>query len=340
VKDTPSKITIVVPFRNIQHEGHSVDVAFTTFLNSLKSVSDWVEEVILVNDHSTDASLVSVASFHMNNWKLLSLQNGSYGKKAALELGIQEAKTEYIWTLDSDVQLLNFDSIRFQEFQNNLKEDLIILPVVMKTGKRLLEIAQTSEWRYMQWLTKLSAQLKMPMMCNGANLIFKRLVFLQHIHAHCSVSSGDDLFLMSHVLKSKGQIGSCWKGFTDVEITPVNTIHEAINQRLRWAGKTTKLPFTRSSILHFIFAFFSALHIMAVVGIFIPSIQKISVFFLVMKISLEVIGVLRVFPNRMKAKEIIVLVPQMLLYPFFSLFIFITSLFFVPKWKGRRVSLK
>jgi hypothetical protein len=79
---------------------------------------------------------------------------------------------------------------------------------------------------------------------------------------------------------------------------------------------------------------------MAVIGIFLASIQKISIVFLVMKISLEVIGILGVFPNRMKGKEIIILVPQMLLYPFFSLFIFISSLFFVPKWKGRRVSLK
>ena len=340
MKDTPSKITIVVPFRNIHNDDHSVDPSFLNFLHSLELISNCVEEVILVNDHSTDDSKKHLSGCSIPNLRILNLQNEFKGKKAALELGIEEAKTEYIWTLDSDVQLLNFDSIRFQEFQNSLKEDLTILPVFMKTGKRLLEILQSNEWRYMQWLTKLSAKLKMPMMCNGANLIFKRSVFLQHIHAHCSVSSGDDLFLMSHVLKSKGQIGLCWKGFTDVEITPVKTIHEAINQRLRWAGKTTKLPFTRSATLHFIFAFFSALHAAAVIGIFFPSIQKMSVAFLLLKIILEVIGVLNVFPNRMKRKEIIVLVPQMLLYPFFSLFIFITSLFFVPKWKGRRVSLK
>jgi glycosyltransferase involved in cell wall biosynthesis len=340
VKDTSSKITIVVPFRNIHGDDHSVDPSFLNFLHSLELISNCVEEVILVNDHSTDASLISLASFQMNNWKLLSLQNESYGKKAALDLGIQEAKTEYIWTLDSDVQLVNFDSIGFQEFQYNLKRDLIILPVIMKTGKRLLDAAQFNEWRYMQWLTKLSAQLKMPMMCNGANLIFRRTVFLQHIHAHCSVSSGDDLFLMSHVLKSKGDIGLYWKGFVDVEINPVQSLNEAVDQRIRWAGKTTKLPFTRSTILHFFFTLFSALHAMALVGICIPSIQRVSLVFLLLKIGLEVIGVLCVFPNRMKGKEIIVLVPQMLVYPFFSLCIFISSLFFVPKWKGRRVSLK
>jgi glycosyltransferase involved in cell wall biosynthesis len=303
-------------------------------------VSECVEEVILVNDHSTDDSMEIADSFQIKNWKLLSLSNEKNGKKAALELGIQEAKTEYIWTLDSDVQLLNFDSIRFQEFQNNLKEDLVILPVIMKTGKRLIDIAQTNEWRYLQFLTYLSARLKTPMMCNGANLIFKRFAFLQHIHSHRAVSSGDDLFLMSQVSKSNGNIGLNWKGFVDVTITPVNTLKEVLAQRIRWAGKTVKLPVTKSTSLHFIFAFFSALHVIAVIGIFLPSIQKISIVFLVIKISLEVIGVLGVFPNRMKAKEIIVLVPQMLLYPFFSLFIFISSLFFVPKWKGRRVSLK
>jgi hypothetical protein len=192
----------------------------------------------------------------------------------------------------------------------------------------------------MQWLTKLSAQLKMPMMCNGANLIFRRSVFLQHIHAHRSVSSGDDLFLMSHVLKAKGDLGFYWKGFVDVEINPVQSLNEAVNQRIRWAGKTTKLPFTRSTILHFFFTLFSALHALALAGICIPSIQKVSLVFLLLKIGLEVIGVLSVFPNRMNGKEIIVLVPQMLIYPFFSLCIFISSLFFVPKWKGRRLSLK
>jgi len=340
VKDTPSKITIVVPFRNIQFEGHTVDAAFTAFLYSLKAVSEHVAGVILVDDHSTDHSMEYAASNSQPNWKLLTLKKNANGKKAALELGIREAKTQYIWTLDSDVELLNFDSIRFREFQNNLKEDLVVLPVFMKTGKRLLDIAQSNEWYYMQFLTHLSAQLKMPMMCNGANLIFKRSIFLQNIHAHRSVSSGDDLFLMSRILKSKGQIGLCWKGFSDVTITPVNTLKEVFAQRIRWAGKTIKLPRTKSTFLHFLFTFFSALHIIALVGTFIPSIQKLSVVFLIVKISLEVVAVRSGFPYRMRGKEIIVLVPQMLLYPFFSLFIFISSLFFVPKWKGRLVSLK
>jgi biofilm PGA synthesis N-glycosyltransferase PgaC len=340
VKDTLPKITIVVPFRNIQCQDHFEDPSFAIFLNSLKSISVWVQEVILVNDHSTDNSVERINSFKEFNWKILSLKSGEFGKKSALEKGIQEAKTEYIWTLDSDVEILNVNTSRFVEFQNELHEDLVILPVKMKSGKSVLEILQSNEWKYMQFLTWLSARMRMPMMCNGANLIFKRSVFLANIESHRLISSGDDLFLLAETMRSKGEIGLLWKGFADVVISPVTSMTEAVNQRLRWAGKTTKIPATKSSVLHFSFALFSAMHLFAVLGCFCTSFREISLMFLLVKICFEVIGIQFIFSSRIGLKGIFVLIPQLVVYPFFSLFIFISSLFFVPKWKERRVSLK
>jgi glycosyltransferase involved in cell wall biosynthesis len=340
VKDTPSKITIVVPFRNIHNHVLSVDAAFAVFLDSLVEVSKHVHEVILVSDHSADHSVDLINSFQSNNWKVLKLGDNQFGKKAALEKGIRAAVTEYIWTLDSDVEILNFSLSQFEKFQNELHEDLVILPVLMKAGSMQIEILQGNEWRYMQLLTWLSARMKMPMMCNGANLIFKRASFFEHIDSHRSISSGDDLFLMAKIIRSKGEVGVCWKGFADVVIFPVKTLLEALIQRIRWAGKTTKLPVTKSSVLHFCFALFSALHLLAFVGCFFSSFLEISLIFLSVKMCLEVVGIRFVFSSRMKLKEMAVLIPQLALYPFFSLSIFISSLFFVPKWKGRRVSLK
>ncbi len=292
-----------------------------------------------MSDHSTDSSVAQVESFKEFNWKVLSLQIEKTGKKAALELGIQEAKTEYIWTLDSDVEILNLNTSRFLKFQNELHEDLVILSVEMKPGRRLLEILQYNEWRYMQLLTWLSARMKMPMMCNGANLIFKRSVFLANIESHRSISSGDDLFLLAQTMRNKGKVGLCWNGFSNVVISPVSNFKEAVNQRLRWAGKTTKIPATKSSILHFIFALFSAIHLLAVMVCFFASFQEESLIFLLVKIGAEAVGIRFVFSNRMRLKETFVLIPQLMVYPFFSLFIFISSLFFTPKWKDRRVSL-
>ncbi len=340
MKDTLPKITIVVPFRNIQIQDHLEDQSFVIFLNSLKSISGVVFEVILVNDHSTDNSVEQIESFKVSNWKILSLKSEHTGKKAALELGIQHARTEYIWTLDSDVEICNFSTIQFEKFQNEVQEDLVILPVLMKSENGIVEILQTNEWRYMQFLTWLSARMKMPMMCNGASLIFRRSVFLSNIESHRSISSGDDLFLLANIMKSEGSIGLCWKGFADVVISPVKTVREAINQRLRWAGKTTKIPASKSSVLHFFFALFSAMHLLALIGFFFSSLQEISLIFLLVKISFEVVGIRFVFSSRMKLNQVFMLIPQLVLYPFFSLSIFISSLFFIPKWKERRVSLK
>jgi glycosyltransferase involved in cell wall biosynthesis len=339
VKVTLPKITIVVPFRNIQNQGHFEDPSFANFLSSLKSISGLVREVILVNDHSTDNSVERIESFKDLNWKILSLENGKTGKKAALELGVQVAETQYVWTLDSDVEILNLNTRRFEKFQNELHEDLVILPVFMKSGRSVLEIFQCNEWRYMQLLTWMSARMKMPMMCNGANLIFKRSVFLANIESHRTISSGDDLFLLAHTIRNKGEIGLCWKGFSDVVISPVEILREALEQRLRWAGKTTKIPVTISSVLHFCFALFSVIHLLAFLGCFFSSLQGICLVFLLVKISFEVVGIYYVFSSRMGLKEIFVLIPQLVLYPFFSLFIFISSMFYIPKWKDRRVSL-
>ena len=340
MKDTPPKITIVVPFRNIQSHEHLENLSFNVFLDSLKAISEFVEEVILVNDHSTDNSIDRIEFFKAINWRVMSLKSEHTGKKAALELGIQHTRTEYIWTLDSDVEIMNFSLKQFEKFQNDLREDLVILPVLMKSENGIVEILQTNEWRYMQFLTWLSARMKMPMMCNGASLIFRRSVFLSNIASHRSISSGDDLFLLAEIMKSKGSIGLCWKGFADVVISPVVTVREVINQRLRWAGKTTKIPASKSSVLHFFFALFSAMHLLAVIGCLFSSFQEISLIFLLVKICFEVVGIRIVFSSRMRLNQIIMLIPQLFLYPFFSLSIFISSLFFIPKWKERRVSLK
>ncbi len=340
MKDTPLKITIVVPFRNIQSHDHLENLSFNVFLDSLKAISEFVEEVILVNDHSTDNSIDRIEFFKAINWRVMSLKSEHAGKKAALELGVQHARTEYIWTLDSDVEIMNFSSEQFEKFQNELHQDLVILSVSMKSENGILEILQANEWRYMQFLTWLSARIKMPMMCNGASLIFRRSVFLSNIESHRSISSGDDLFLLARIMKSKGEIGLCWNGFSNVIISPVKTVREAINQRLRWAGKTTKIPASKSSVLHFFFAIFSALHLLAVIGCFFSFSQEISLIFLLVKICFEVVGIRFVFSSRMRLNQIVMLIPQLVLYPFFSLFIFISSLFFIPKWKERRVSLK
>jgi len=340
MKDTSSKITIVVPFRHILGNAESIEPSLITLIQSLEIVSGNVEEIIFVNDHSTDSSAAFLSKCGIPNLRVLSLTEDLNGKKAGLELGVNAAKTEYIWTLDSDVEVKDFHVEEFQRFQSSLKTDLVILPVRMQSGYDILKSLQTLEWRYLQFLTWSTARLKRPMMCNGANLVFKRKLFLESIESHRTVSSGDDMFLLSHVLKTKATFEVHWGSFGVIEITPVSSWIEAITQRMRWAGKTIKLPYTKSTFFHLLFALASAIHVFALVGLFVPSLHLLCAYFLIIKVLVEVLCMRSVFSIRMSGMETVVAFPQMLLYPVFSLVIFITSLFFKPKWKGRRVSLK
>ena len=160
MKDTSSKITIVVPFRNISDDCRSVDSALVECVRSLQFVYEFVEEVIFVNDHSTDDSEKHLSGCSITNLRILHLGVESKGKKAALELGVKEAKTEYIWTLDADVVISQFSSERFKEFESDLEQDLLIMPVYMNSGSSLLEQLQTNEWRYLQFITWLSSAVK------------------------------------------------------------------------------------------------------------------------------------------------------------------------------------
>jgi hypothetical protein len=179
------------------------------------------------------------------------------------------------------------------------------MPVLMNSGNSLLEQLQTNEWRYLQFITWLSSEVKLPMMCNGANLIFKRQLFMENIEAHRSISSGDDMFLLSRVMKVGGDTSMCWEKFVRVEISTVNSWRESINQRIRWVGKITKLPSSKASVLHALFALISAIHVFAFIGLFIPSWHLESATFLSVKVLAEVLCMYGVFSNRMKMKEVV-----------------------------------
>lgn len=329
----------MIPFRICNEEELQVGSDFYVFLNSLQIITDYVEEVVFVNDHSLESAVLLLKSFLRSNWKVISLDKEFEGKKMALYSGIREARTEYIWTLDADVEIRNWKSDLFEKFLNQLNQDLVILPVEMKNGNSLLQSLQFNEWRYMQFLTNFSSRLRLPMMCNGANLVFKRSVFLKHVQKHQSVSSGDDMFLLSEVLRDNGAVGWCKYHYGDVYISSESSFKGAFIQRVRWSGKTMRLPFSKSSYLQFLFALLSALHVLCFAGFFMDSIRTVSISFLIVKVILESTGIVFNAKSGYPLKNLIWLPIQLSIYPFFSLIIFITSLFFVPKWKNRRVSL-
>src|ERR1035437_9751551 len=95
-----TSVSIIIAARNEEH-------TISNCLNSIIKQSYFAKnmEIIIVDDHSTDATTPVVQTFcnHHNNIQLISLSKIDYiGKKQAISAGIKIAKGELIVTTDAD----------------------------------------------------------------------------------------------------------------------------------------------------------------------------------------------------------------------------------------------
>ncbi|MGB0851276.1 MAG: glycosyltransferase, partial [Bacteroidia bacterium] len=225
-------VSIVVPFRN-------EEVHLEALLRSLRGLvkTNIDIEVLLIDDHSADRSLSIIEDFSGElNLKVLSLQ-GSYGKKEALKLGWKSATSEIIVQTDADcVVQADWLTSMLLPFQNS-RVMLASGPVKYFDATKFL--GRVVEYDFLGLIAIGASHIKwkLPMICNGANLAYRKEV-TESVNLLDSKASGDDVFLMQSVfnrdpdsvvfVKSKSAIVSTLgpKGFD-----------EFWNQRLRWASK-------------------------------------------------------------------------------------------------------
>ena len=96
------KVSVIIPCYN---EEKTVKKVVETFLKS-----QWVTEVIVVNDGSTDQSLNLLKRFKQQI-KLINLTK-NYGKGRALAEGIKQAQSEIVMFIDADILNLNQKNIK------------------------------------------------------------------------------------------------------------------------------------------------------------------------------------------------------------------------------------
>ena len=89
------------------------------------------------------------------------------------------------------------------------------------------------------------ASWKMPVLCNGANLLFNRSQFLQVDieRTDYNVSSGDDIFLLSKFIEKKFCIRVATAKQFSVSTPAPEGITELLSQRRRWIDKVGRMSF-------------------------------------------------------------------------------------------------
>ncbi len=234
-------ISLIVPFRN---EAERI----TPLLESLNRhwPDNFKAEVIFVNDRSDDNSVDIIRKTARKfPYQILHVtQKEVQPKKTALETGIKHARYPWILTLDADAEIPpGYFTALSRELASARNIAMILGPVEWQPSEGWLFQLQFYENRFLQALTRFTAECGNPWLANGAHLIFRKDFFLQ-VNGYAGtpqVLGGDDMLLLEKFKKHfPGQIRYWTRGIPiRVQVQP--SLSAYLRQHARWSAKMTKI---------------------------------------------------------------------------------------------------
>lgn len=232
-KRTPVSVVIAL---------HNEEENVGKMLKSLMEQTETIDEVVLVADHCTDGTESRIKEIIEENQHFnarIVRNEGEAGKKNAQRLGVSEARNEYVAVIDGDCKAEKHWYETMATTLAEKKPDMLIMPVRMKANngsiaQELMEL----EFVSLQLSTAATAMDGHPTMCNGANMAFKKEVYMGH-DSRLKYASGDDMFLLSAIKQNGGRIEYLKSDNAAVETTCPNGIKAYYYQRTRWLRKAT-----------------------------------------------------------------------------------------------------
>jgi cellulose synthase/poly-beta-1,6-N-acetylglucosamine synthase-like glycosyltransferase len=228
-----SLISVIVPARN-------EEAMIGSLLQDLKNQQHPTFEVIVVDDHSTDETFTCVADQITGDPRFKLIRNRGEGKKSALTTGIKHAGGQIVVTTDADCRMEPCWLAGVDRYMQDPQVSMVSGAVRIRQDGSFFPDLQAIESASLIGSGAAALTLRSPVMCNGANLAFRRNVFLEvnGYEDNLHIPSGDDEFLMRKVAAKYPQ----GIRFMNVEGTVVttraaDTLSAMVHQRLRWAGK-------------------------------------------------------------------------------------------------------
>lgn len=332
--------SIVIPFRNeAQH--------LNSLLESLKNIHYPKEhfELILVNDASTDASVQIVERFRLQHptisIKLLHNDlNAISPKKEAIEIAIKAVKFEWIITTDADCIVPHLWLQSLNEFITSSNCDMVVAPVVFTTDHTFLQDFQQLDFLSLMGATQGGFGIGFPFLCNGANLCYSKAVFNEVVgfEGNTNIASGDDIFLMEKFLKRNPSSLKYLKSVDAiVQTQPQKTIKEFINQRIRWASKTTAYENNSGKLVGIIVLSMNFLLFLSFFFLVFEWISMANFFFIwLLKITIDFVllwPISQFYRSKISLKKYVLF---SFIYPFYTVIVGFLSLKKGYVWKGRR----
>lgn len=242
-------------------------------------------ELIIVDDHSTDRTAEIISSYADQGVRLIKLNEdkalNSYKKKAITE-AIKISTGDFLVATDADCRMgREWLSTIINCYETNGYK-MISSAVVFYEEKSSFEEMQTLEFLYLIGLGASTIGNKTPSTCNGANLAYEKKVFweVKGFQGIDDLASGDDELLLHKVAsRYPDGIGFCKSRDALVYTHAKPSIYEFMQQRKRWASKSTKYKnksivvlgvslwlFNVLILVNFILGFFTPAHFTIAAG--------------------------------------------------------------------------
>lgn len=197
-------------------------------------------ELIIIDDNSKDSTYELALGFTgIKNIKVL--RSRGRGKKKALRTGIEISSGIIVITTDADCRMGPEWIETIASFFISNKPDMIICPVKIEGSNNFFGRFQEIEFLALQGITAGTATDGNPVMCNGANLAFKKEVYIKYSgDMHEELQSGDDVFFL-HNLKREPGSSILWLESPEAAVTTraPEKLYSFLRQRARWISKST-----------------------------------------------------------------------------------------------------
>lgn len=301
-------------------------------------------ELIFIDDHSTDGTGDIIRSYAAQGVKLITLNEvdpiNSY-KKKAIQTAIGSATGELIITTDADCRMGPKWLTSIVSYYQQGGYKMISSPVVYFEEASLFERAQSLEFLFLIGMGASTIGNKSPSTCNGANLAYERKAFYEvgGFAGIDDLASGDDeLLLHKMAAKYDNNIGFL-KSFDAIVYTQAKpTLNAFIQQRKRWASKSTRYK-NKSIIVLGVLVWLFNLSILGnlIAGLFIHELLWLALIQFAVKLVIEFIFLRKVthFAGR---PELMKLLPLLnVLHIIYIIYIGIAGNSGKYSWKGRMV---
>jgi cellulose synthase/poly-beta-1,6-N-acetylglucosamine synthase-like glycosyltransferase len=340
--DGPAGSTVVSIIVAARNEEKIISSTIDDLLR--QSYSKALTEIIIIDDHSTDSTAKIISSYAKQDVKLISLNESnalnSY-KKKAIQTAIGQCRGDLIITTDADCRMGTewLTTIVAYYEENDFK--MISSPVAYFQEESFFERAQALEFLYLIGLGASTIGNDQPSTCNGANLAYEKKAFYEvgGFTGIDDLASGDDELLLHKMAARYGnKIGFLKNKAAIVYTHAKSTLAEFIQQRKRWASKSTRYKNKGIIVLGVtVWVFNVSIIVNLLAGIFLFVLFKVAIAQLLIKIAFEFVFLLGVtkFANR---RKLLVLLPILnIMHILYIVYIGIAGNSGKYNWKGRMV---